>query len=122
MSSLNSNPPRHLKSNLARQDLDMTGEKNSGDTIPVLFVLDFNVANATDDPNDPFNSGRIAVGALHDGKLKTLIEHGRRPDGIEVLQENGGMIFWTQMCHPEQNDGVVQRQVDAISHLCTIQI
>ena len=89
----------------------MSAEQDASGTTPVLFVLDFNVANATDNQEDPFGSGRIAVGGLHGGKLKTLIEHSRRPDGIEIWQEDGGYIFFTQMCHPDKNDGVVQRLV-----------
>ena len=89
----------------------MAAGLKSDATIPILYVLDFNVANATDDPEDPFNSGRIAVGGLYDGKLKTLVEHNRKPDGIEIWLEDGGYIFWTQMCHPEKNDGIVQRFV-----------
>ncbi|KAK4502672.1 hypothetical protein PRZ48_006098 [Zasmidium cellare] len=78
---------------------------------PVIYVLDFNVGNSTDDPNDPWTSGRIAVGTPSGNKLQTLISHENRPDGIEVLLHDGrndGKIFWTQMGTPDKNDGTVQ--------------
>lgn len=77
----------------------------------VLYVLDFNVGNKTDNlevPEDPFAAGRVAVGSAAGGELKTLIDHERMPDGIDVLLEDGGHIIWTQMGHPDKNDGTVQ--------------
>ncbi|KAF2159674.1 hypothetical protein M409DRAFT_70858 [Zasmidium cellare ATCC 36951] len=77
----------------------------------VIYVLDFNVGNETDDPNNPWTSGRIAVGTPSSNTLKTLKSHELRPDGIEVLLhegQNDGRIFWTQMGGPEKNDGTVQ--------------
>lgn len=80
------------------------------DPVPVLYVLDFNVGKSNDDPDDPFKSGRVAVGSAAGGQLKTLIDHERMPDGIDVLQDGGqdGRIFWTQMGYPDKNDGQVQ--------------
>ncbi|QIX01750.1 hypothetical protein AMS68_007267 [Peltaster fructicola] len=80
------------------------------DPVPVLYVLDFNVGKNNDDPEDPFKSGRVAVGSAAGGQLKTLIDHERMPDGIDVLQDDSqdGRIFWTQMGHAEKNDGQVQ--------------
>ncbi|CAJ2514174.1 Uu.00g022930.m01.CDS01 [Anthostomella pinea] len=75
---------------------------------PILYILDFNVGNETDDPEDPFAAGRVAVGSSKGGQLKTLIDHERKPDGIDVLLEDGGHIIWTQMGHPDKNDGMVQ--------------
>ncbi|KAK5120091.1 hypothetical protein LTR85_006572 [Meristemomyces frigidus] len=75
---------------------------------PVLYVLDFNVGNKTDNTEDPFAAGRVAVGSAAGGELKTLIDNERMPDGIDVLQEDGGHIIWTQMGHPDKNDGTVQ--------------
>ncbi|KAK4550597.1 hypothetical protein LTR36_000176 [Oleoguttula mirabilis] len=73
----------------------------------VLYVLDFNVGNTGDDPEDPFAAGRVAIGSAAGGNLKTLIDHERMPDGIDVL-EDVGHIIWTQMGHPDKNDGMVQ--------------
>ena len=81
-------------------------------TGPILYLLDWNVANDLDS-EDPFSSGRIAVGSPHSQRFnKTVIDHEYRPDGIGILQEGGGYIFWTQMGHPKRNDGIVQRSVD----------
>lgn len=78
---------------------------------PTIYVLDFHVGNETDDAQDPWKSGRIAVGTASGGTLKTLVSHEVRPDGIEILHHEGqpsGRIFWTQMGTPDKNDGVVQ--------------
>ena len=75
---------------------------------PILYVLDFNVGKDTDDPEDAFATGRVAVASASGGQLKTLIDHERMPDGIDVILEDGGHIFWTQMGHPDKNDGTVQ--------------
>ncbi|KAF2770773.1 low density lipo protein receptor [Teratosphaeria nubilosa] len=75
---------------------------------PILYVLDFNVGNKSDDPEDPWAKGRVTVGSASGGKLQTLIDNERMPSGIDVLMEDDGHIIWTQMGHPEQNDGMVQ--------------
>lgn len=79
-------------------------------TEPVIYVLDFNVGNETEDPVNPYCEGRIAIRTPSSGKLKTLIPHEKRPDGIEVYRhgENASRIFWTQMGIPRSNDGIVQ--------------
>ncbi|EME47132.1 hypothetical protein DOTSEDRAFT_122715 [Dothistroma septosporum NZE10] len=75
---------------------------------PILYILDFNVGNASDDTENPFGAGRVAVGSAAGGQLKTLINHEQQPDGIEVLTEDGGHIIWTQMNKADENDGHVQ--------------
>lgn len=77
----------------------------------LLYVLDWNVGSSSDDPEDPFRRGRIAVGSTEGGQLKTLITNERMPDGIDVLvHENtsAGYLVWTQMGDPDKNDGLVQ--------------
>lgn len=81
--------------------------KQSDGTL-VLYILDFNVGNASDDTENPFGAGRVAVGSAAGGNLKTLINHEQQPDGIEVLTEDGGHIIWTQMGKAAENDGRVQ--------------
>lgn len=75
------------------------------DNITVLYALDFKDGKEDDKPD---RSGRVAVGSVVEGKLKTLIEHENRPDGIEVLSAGKGHLIWTQMGVPNQNDGIVQ--------------
>jgi len=83
--------------------MDVKGQKTS-----VLYVLDWNVGNETDDPKDPFSSGRIAVGSTTGGTLKTLVDHEQMPDSIIVSLEKGGYLVWTLMGYPGENDGRVQ--------------
>ena len=43
----------------------------------------------TDEPEDPFASGCMAVGSTKDGGLSTPIDRERMLDGIDMLEEAG---------------------------------
>lgn len=76
---------------------------------PILYLLDWNVGKDSDDPDDPFKAGRICFASASDDILRTLLDHERMPDGIQVVLTNDkSFLVWTLMGHPDRNDGQVQ--------------
>lgn len=71
---------------------------------PLLYFLDLGIS--VKNPKEAFRSGRVLVGAPDGRPLKTLIDHERAPDGIDVSIP-AGKLFWTSMGIPSENDGAV---------------
>ena len=74
-----------------------------------LYLLDWNVRTGSSF-EDPFASGRIAVGSTKGGSLTTVIDHERMPDGIVAMMSDdskSGRIYWSQVGDPERNDGLM---------------
>ncbi|KAF2088720.1 3-hydroxyacyl-CoA dehydrogenase-like protein [Saccharata proteae CBS 121410] len=85
--------------------------KKTGDfnqlAAPTLYFLDVGMGSEDQTPDDPLHNGKIVCGSAAGGRLRTLIPHLSMPDGIDVVLEDGGRMFWTNMGVPSDNDGSV---------------
>ncbi|KAK7756488.1 hypothetical protein SLS62_001322 [Diatrype stigma] len=71
---------------------------------PLLYFLDIGVSQG--DYKEAFHAGKVLTGAPDGRPLKTLVDHERAPDGIDI-SITAGKLFWTSMGIPSQNDGAV---------------